>query len=76
MKFAISIVMVIASLFLVVTILLQHGVTNGASGAVVGGAAESFLGKNKTHGIDSVLSKVTAVVAVVFMACAIALNVL
>ena len=76
MQFAISVVMVIACLFLIVTILLQHGVSSGASGAVVGGAAESFLGKNKARGIDAMLGKMTTVVAVIFMVCALALNVM
>ncbi len=76
MQFAVSIIMVIACLFLIVTILLQHGTTAGASGAVVGGAAESFLGKNKARGIDAMLGKMTTIVAVVFIVCALALNVL
>jgi preprotein translocase subunit SecG len=76
MQLAVSIVMVIACLFLIVTILLQHGADAGASGAVVGGAAESFLGKNKDCGIDAVLGKVTTIVAIVFMVCALALNVI
>lgn len=76
MQLAVSIIMVIACLFLIVTILLQHGATAGASGAVVGGAAESFLGKNKARGIDAMLGKMTTIVAVVFIICALALNVL
>ncbi len=76
MVLAISIIMLIASLFLVITILLQHGASNNLSGSIVGGAAESFLGKNKARGIDAILSKLTVIIAIAFVVCALILNII
>lgn len=53
------------SLFLIVAVLMQHGKSHGLSGTIAGGA-ETFFGKNKGASVDSMLSKVTTVVAIVF----------
>ena len=63
---------VIISLILIVTVLMQHGKQQGLSGAIAGGA-ETFFGKNKGRTIDAILKKVTAVVAILFVASSIAL---
>ncbi len=63
---------VIISLVLIVTVLMQHGKQQGLSGAIAGGA-ETFFGKNKGRTIDAILKKVTAVVAILFVASSIAL---
>ncbi len=73
-KFALSIVEVIASLFLIVTILLQPSKQQGL-GAIQGGA-DTFFGANKARGIDAVLPKITTFMAVLFVVIAVALNVL
>lgn len=75
MTFALSIVQVLCSLFLIVTILLQSGASQGLSGAIAGGA-ETFFGRGKAKGLDAVLAKVTTVVAVVFIVLSLVLNIL
>ena len=73
-KFALSIVEVVASLFLIVTILLQPGKAQGL-GAIDGGA-DTFFGANKARGIDAILAKLTTVIAVLWVVIAVALNLL
>ena len=74
LKFALSIVEVVASLFLIITNLLQPSKQQGL-GAIEGGA-DTFFGANKARGIDAVLPKITTVVAILFVVIAVALNVL
>lgn len=60
-----GIVLIIASLILVVTVILQEGRSAGLSGAIAGGA-ETFLGKGKSKTIDQKLAKITKIVAILF----------
>ncbi len=70
-QFALSIVQVIASLFLIVTVLLQKGKTQGLG--AIGGAADTFYNANKARGLDAILGKVTTVIAIIFGVCTVAL---
>ncbi|MBQ2932168.1 MAG: preprotein translocase subunit SecG [Clostridia bacterium] len=72
MQTALIIIHVIISLVLIAVVLMQHGKQQGLSGAIAGGA-ETFFGKNKGRTIDAALKKVTAVVALLFVASSIAL---
>ena len=72
---AMSVIQVLAALFLIVTILLQEGTSQGLSGAIAGGA-DTFFGSKKAHGMQAVLNKATTIVAVVFVVFAVALNLL
>lgn len=72
MQTALIIIHVIISLVLIAVVLMQHGKQQGLSGAIAGGA-ETFFGKNKGRTIDAVLKKVTAVVALLFIASSIVL---
>ena len=72
MQTALIIIHVVISVVLIAVVLLQHGKQQGLSGAIAGGA-ETFFGKNKGRTIDAVLKKVTAVVAVLFVASSIGL---
>ena len=72
MQTALIIIHVIISIALILVVLMQHGKQQGLSGAIAGGA-ETFFGKNKGRTIDAVLKKVTAVVAVLFIASSIVL---
>ena len=72
MQTALIIIHVIISIALILVVLMQHGKQQGLSGAIAGGA-ETFFGKNKGRTIDAVLKKVTAVVAVLFVASSIVL---
>ena len=62
----ISIVYVIAALFLICVVLLQSGKSAGLSGAIAGGA-DTFLSKNKAKTADARLAKATKWVAIAFM---------
>ena len=61
-----GIVLLVAALFLIVAVLMQSGKSRKLSGAIAGGA-ETFFGKEKGKAIDKKLSKLTAIVAVVFV---------
>lgn len=74
MQTALIIIHVIISIVLIATVLMQHGNQQGISGAIAGGA-ETFFGKNKGRTIDAMLKKVTAVVAVLFIASSVVLAV-
>ena len=61
-----SIVQVIACLFLIVTILLQKAPSQGLSGAV-SGQKETFFGSNKATGIEAILANLTKIFGVIFI---------
>ncbi|AFM02291.1 MULTISPECIES: preprotein translocase subunit SecG [Desulfitobacterium] len=58
-----TVILVLSSLGLIATVLLQSGVSAGLG--AIGGASESFFGKKK--GLDAVLQKVSIASAVVFL---------
>lgn len=61
-----KIVLLVASLVLIGSILLQHGNSAGLSGAIAGGA-EQLFGKKRGRGYDALLGKITTVGAVLFI---------
>lgn len=61
-----SVIQVIACLFLIVTILLQKAPNQGLSGAISGGQ-ETFFGQNKATGIEAILANLTKIFAIVFV---------
>ncbi len=61
----VGIVLIITSLILVATVLLQESKSAGLSGAIAGGA-ETFLGKGKSKTVEQKLAKITKIVAIVF----------
>ncbi|SDZ26888.1 preprotein translocase subunit SecG [Proteiniborus ethanoligenes] len=69
------ILIVIASLALIASILLQSGKSAGLSGSI-GGGAESIWGKSKGRSYEGILSKVTTVSAIVFVISALVLTAL
>ncbi len=73
MMLALTIIHVVISIVLVIAVLMQHGKQQGLSGAIAGGA-ETFFGKNKGKTIDAILKKVTAVVAILFVASSLTLT--
>lgn len=58
-----TVILVLSSLGLIATVLLQSGVSAGLG--AIGGASESFFGKKK--GLDAVFQKVSIASAVVFL---------
>ena len=73
MTIALSILFLIASLFLVAVVLLQSGKSAGISGAI-GGGADNFFAKGKAKSLDAKLAKMTKWVALAFVALALVLN--
>ena len=65
MQVAIGIILIIAALFLVAAVLMQHGKSHNLSGTIAGGA-ETFFGKTKGSTLDRKLSKLTTIVAIIF----------
>lgn len=72
METVVRIFLIIASLFLIASILLQSGKQAGMSGEIAGGA-ESIWGKNKGRSYEGKLEKATAISAIVFLIASLAL---
>ena len=68
MKIALIILLVISSLGLIATVLLQSGRSAGLSGSIAG-AGEAFFGKKK--GMDELFSKLSTAFAVLFLLSAL-----
>lgn len=73
MELIVRIFLIIASLFLIASILLQSGKSAGMSGEIAGGAAESIWGKNKGRSYEGKLEKATSISAIVFMVASLVL---
>ena len=65
-----QIALLVLGVILTLAVLMQHGKSYGLSGTIAGGA-ETFFGKDKGGRIDKVLSRVTTVVGIVFVVCAL-----
>jgi preprotein translocase subunit SecG len=75
MELVFGILLLIMALFLVVAVLMQSGKDSKLSGSIAGGA-ETFFGKTKGSAIDKVISKVTTIVAIVFVVVVIAMYII
>jgi len=62
----IIVVLIISSLGLIATVLLQPGKSAGLSGSIAG-AGEQFFGKSAAKGMEGFLSKLSKVFAVIFL---------
>lgn len=71
-KTIITVVFIIVCLALVVIVLMQEGKSAGLGS--IGGAAETYWGKNKGRSMEGRLVKYTTVLAVLFMVLAAVLN--
>ena len=72
MHTALMIILLLASIILIVSILLQHGDSDGLSGSISGGA-EQLFGKRKSRGYEALLSKITTIAAVVYIILSLAI---
>lgn len=68
MDIVIGIILILAAVFLIIAVLLQSGKDKSLSGTIAGGSAETFYGKTKSNSKEQKLSRLTTVVAVVFVA--------
>ena len=64
--------LVVTSLVLIASILLQSGNSAGLSGSI-GGGAEQLFGKKKSRGYEAMLSKVSTVSAALFIVLSLAI---
>jgi len=65
MNYVLGAILILASVFLVVAVLMQSSKSHRLSGTIAGGA-ETFFGKTKGSSIDKKLSKLTTIVAIIF----------
>lgn len=72
MELFLKVLLVIVCVGLIAVVLLQKGKSAGLSGAISGGA-EHLFGKQKARGMDLLLSRVTVVLAVLFIIVSMAL---
>ena len=72
MHTALMIILLLASVILIVSILLQTGNSDGLSGSIAGGAEQRF-GKRKSRGYDALLAKITTVAAIVYIIVSLAI---
>ncbi len=72
MHTALMIILLISSLVLIVSILLQSGNSDGLSGSIAGGA-EQLFGKRKSKGYDAILAKITTICAIVYIIVSLAI---
>ncbi len=65
-KLIITIIQLLASLFLIAVVLLQSGKSAGLSGAIAGGM-DTFMSKGKAKGWDAKLARWTKYVAIAWI---------
>ena len=70
----IDIVLILISIILIVTVLMQEGQRQGLG--AIGGGAETFFGKNKAKSMEGRLQRYTKIAAVVFIVLAIAATII
>ena len=72
MHTALMIVLLLSSIILIISILLQHGNSDGLSGSIAGGA-EQLFGKRKSRGYDALLAKITTAAAIIYIIVSLAI---
>lgn len=72
MDLFLKIVLLVASIVLIGSILMQSGNSAGLSGSISGGA-EQLFGKKKSQGYEAILSKVSTAAAIIFIICSLIL---
>ncbi len=76
LELILCIALIVMAVFLVVVVLMQSGKSNKLSGTITGSSSDSFYGKTKGRSADAILSKLTAIVAVLFALLVIAVYVI
>lgn len=72
LRITLTVIFIIVCIALVILVLMQEGKTAGLG--AVGGAAETYWGKNKGRSMESKLVKVTTGLAVAFLLLVVILN--
>ena len=72
MHTALMVILLLSSIVLIVSILLQESKSDGLSGSIACGA-EQLFGKRKSRGYDALLSRITTICAVVYIVVSLAI---
>lgn len=72
MTLILKIILLIASIVLTTSILLQESKSSGLSGSI-GGGAEQLFGKKRSSGYDAILNKISTVMAILFIVISLVL---
>jgi len=75
LQIVITVIQLLACIFLIGVVLLQSGKSAGLSGAIAGGA-DTFLSKNKSKTLDAKLAKLTKWVGLGFVVLTLLLNII
>ncbi len=71
----VGILVILVSLFIIVTVIFQQSHRRGVNGVISGGA-DTFFSKNKAKTVESMLAKVTRILAIVFFVLVIVANII
>ena len=66
-EIVIGVALMVMAGFLVVAVLLQSGKDKSLSGAIGGGSSESFFSRSGSKSWDKILSRITLIVAAIFV---------
>ena len=72
MHTALMVILAIVSVFLIISVLLQSGNSDGLSGSIAGGT-EQLFGKKKSSGYDLLLKRMTVIAAIAFIVLSLVL---
>ena len=72
LRIVLTIIFIIVCIALVVLVLMQEGKTQGLGS--IGGAAQTYWGKNKGRSMEGRLVQITKILAILFFVLAIVLN--
>lgn len=72
LKIVLTILFIIVCVALVILVLMQEGKSAGLGS--IGGAAETYWGKNKARSMEGRMVQITKILAVAFMLLAMVLN--
>ncbi|MBR4759286.1 MAG: preprotein translocase subunit SecG [Lachnospiraceae bacterium] len=72
LRIILTIVFIIDCIGLTIIVLLQEGKSAGLG--TIGGAAETYWGKNKSRSMEGAMVRITRIMAILFMVLAVVLN--
>jgi preprotein translocase subunit SecG len=74
MRIALIVSLVVISIALIISVMMQPSKANGLSGFIGGGSADTYYAKNKARTYESVMARITVVSSILFALNIIALN--
>lgn len=74
LKIICTIIYLLVCVAIIVIVLMQDSKSEGLSGAIAGGAGNSYWAKNKGRSKEGMLSKITIILTVVFIVLSVVLN--